>query len=50
MAYYIKVEDNIIIDIIAADQSYLDVVGGEWIEIQEQDYLDGLYYINQQYQ
>lgn len=49
MAYYIKVEENIIKDIIAADQTYLDAVGGEWIEINEQDYFDGLYQIEQQY-
>ena len=41
MGYYAKIEDNLVTDLIAADQSYLDYVGGEWHEVSEESYFQG---------
>lgn len=42
MAYYVKIENEIVTDVIAADQTYLDFVGGEWIEINYDDFYTDL--------
>lgn len=38
MGYYVKIENKIVTDVIAADQTYIDYVGGEWIEISYDDF------------